>query len=107
MEENKNPSNPRMQNLDGTYAFEARIEDYVSLRDHFAGLAMKTILDHKYPDGQQCYDLSPNNGLSSYYLLGDEAPKEAISQAKENQLNQALYIAELSYLMADAMLKQR
>jgi len=31
------PSNPRMRNLDGVYASEARLEDFASLRDHFAG----------------------------------------------------------------------
>jgi len=33
----KKPSNPRMKNLDGVYASEARLEDCVTLRDHFAG----------------------------------------------------------------------
>lgn len=30
-----------MTHPDGMYAAEARSEDYVSLRDHFAGLAMQ------------------------------------------------------------------
>ena len=38
---NDKPSNPRMQNPDGMYASEARAEDFFSLRDHYAGLAMQ------------------------------------------------------------------
>lgn len=49
MENNlKKPSNPRMQNPDGIYAGEARAEDFFSLRDHFAGLAMQAHLSSEY-----------------------------------------------------------
>ena len=41
-----NISNPRMHNVDGTYAAEARTEDFFSLRDHFAGLAMQAMLSN-------------------------------------------------------------
>ena len=41
MTEDKKPENPRMQNLDGMYAREARLEDYFSLRDYFAAKAMQ------------------------------------------------------------------
>lgn len=38
------PSNPRMSNPDGVYASEARLEDCVTLRDNFAGLALQALL---------------------------------------------------------------
>lgn len=53
METNDKPSNPRMQNPDGMYASEARSEDFFSLRDHYAGLAMQ-------------YFVNANNGNFSY-----------------------------------------
>ena len=49
----KNPSNPRMTNPDGMYASEARNEDCVTLRDHYAGLAMQAMINNpniKRPD---------------------------------------------------------
>jgi hypothetical protein len=51
--ETKKPSNPRMHNPDGMYASEARSEDCVTLRDHFAGLAMQAMINNpniKRPD---------------------------------------------------------
>lgn len=42
----KKPSNPRMSNLDGVYASEARLEDCVTLRDHFAGLALQAMISN-------------------------------------------------------------
>lgn len=82
-------------------------EFMIPLRDKFANSAMQSILLQKHYDGQQLYDLSPNNGLSSYSMLGDEIPEYAIQQAKQHQLDQADFVAKLSYIMADAMLKQR
>lgn len=79
MEKNKKPSNPRMHNNDGMYASEAMAEDYVSLRDHFAGLAMKSIISSNFYDG-----CTGNNGLP--------VPE---------------FISRQSYIFADAMLKQR
>lgn len=66
-----NISNPRMTHPDGMYAAEARSEDYVSLRDHFAGLAMQGFLAHY-----------GNNGTWDN-------------------------LSEMSYQVADAMLKAR
>ena len=72
------PSNPRMHNVDGMYATEARAEDFVSLRDTFAGIALQGIL---------------NNGLK----INDES--------KVLQAYEAVSIN--AYLLADAMLKVR
>jgi hypothetical protein len=71
--------NPRVHNSDGVYASEARLEDYVSLRDHFAGLAMNSIIYSNYYE-----KYTGNNGLP--------VPE---------------FIAQQSYLIADAMLKER
>jgi len=43
---NKKPSNPRMTHPDGTYASEARKEDYVTLRDDLASKAMQGLLSN-------------------------------------------------------------
>jgi len=104
MEENKIPENPfTFPNTDGT----TFCTDGMTLRDYLAAKAMQSILNHKHYDGQQMYELSSTSGLSSYAIMGDEPPKEAYERAKQNQLNQAVYVSELSYFVADAMLKQR
>ena len=77
MIEDKKPENPRMHNLDGTYAREARLEDYFSLRDYFAGQTLQ--------------------GISS---LED---KGSYSNMEEAIIHQAEYC----YKVADEMLKQR
>lgn len=103
LNENKKPENPNAFPIE-------KISQYgygMTLRDYFASKAMGTILNHKYYDGQQKYELNANSGLYSYSIMGEDAPEEDIYEAKRNQLNQASYIAELSYLVADAMLKER
>lgn len=80
--ENKKPSNPRMHNLDGMYASEARQEDYVSLRDYFANSAMQAMLSN-----QDLFLGIIKNADSS--ISGNEA------------------ISKSAYSTADAMLKQR
>jgi hypothetical protein len=72
------PSNPRMSNPDGVYASEARLEDCVTLRDNFAGIALQGIL---------------NNGLK----INDES--KVLEAYEAVSLN--------AYLIADAMLKVR
>jgi hypothetical protein len=74
----KKPSNPRMHNPDGMYASEARSEDCVTLRDIFANSAMQSI-------------------LSAGITVKTEAD---VLEAYD-------YAAKNSYLIADAMLKQR
>lgn len=72
-------SNPRMQLFDGEFAGEAyaKTDDYYSLRDHFAGLAMQ-------------------GHLSSEYYVGMNTSKENLTG-----------IAKMAYLFADAMLEER
>jgi len=74
------PSNPRMSNPDGVYASEARLEDCVTLRDTFAGLALQGFVSNrKYSEM-----FSGNNG----FPIPD-------------------FIAKTAYEIADAMLKIR
>lgn len=83
MENKKEIPNPLMQQFDGMYANDAYKSDAqnpnhsVTLRDHFAGLAMQ-------------------GHLASYYGAGVHC---------DNQ-NQE-FLADRFYSMADAMLKQR
>lgn len=65
MTEDKKPQNPRMQNLDGMYAMEARTEDYFSLRDYFAAKAMQAMVTKDNPssgfsqnDAEQIYHIA-------------------------------------------------
>jgi len=77
-EKTKKPSNPRMHNPDGMYAGAARNEDFFSLRDEIAIKAMVTILS------------------------------KGITISDENMVKQAYdAVAFNSYLISDAMLKQR
>lgn len=78
-----NISNPRMSNPDGVYASEARAEDYFSLRDHFAGLAMQSLLSQ--PNIGEILKLSGAKQM----IDGDNA------------------ISITSYRISDAMLFQR
>ena len=78
--ENKKPSNPRMTNLDGMYAAEARAEDFFSLRDYFANSAMQGILSNP-------------NWMKEY--------------KNEKYLMQSDIASKVAYDYADAMLKQR
>ncbi len=103
--EKTKPSNPRMHNPDGEYASEARKEDYVSLRDIFADSAMKSILNHKNYDGQQLYELNENRFISLHF--DSEVTEKDRELAKQRVIEEAENIAKRSYLMADAMLKQR
>lgn len=73
MEENKKPSNPDLHK--GQISL---LQDRVTLRDHFAGLAM------------QAY-------ISTY---GNTASCANVLDGKD-------YISEMSYEIADSMLKQR
>ena len=77
METKTKPSNPRLRNLDGQFAYEARQEDCVTLRDE---IAMRALQGH----------------LASEYYAG-------INSEKENLLG----IARTMYLFADAMLEVR
>lgn len=81
-DETKTPSNPRMQNPYGVFAGEARNEDFFSLRDHFAGLAMQA-------------------SLASPELM------EVVSETSIKDGSVFDAIAKASYKAADAMLKQR
>ncbi len=72
--ENK-PSNPRMHNSDGMYASEARAEDYVSLRDHFAGLAMSGHLASKYGAGVYCTKQNMDYLARGFYEMADSMLK--------------------------------
>lgn len=104
--ENTRPENPRMHNPDGVYASEARLEDYFSLRDHFAGLAMQTLLGFKHYDGQQMYNLNCQSSLPMDHFGEGHTEQDEIN-AKESVLKQALHIAEMAHIMANAMLLQR
>lgn len=72
------PSNPRLHQPDGEYAAEARKEDCVTLLDMFANGAMQGLIAAK---------------LENVYGNNDMPIPD--------------YIAELSYQMAESMLKQR
>lgn len=104
--EEQKPENPNAFPFSAAYGHPAACGG-MTLRDYFAAKAMQTILNQKHYDGQQLYELSATSGLNNYYASEVEPPKEAYEIAKQNQLSQADYVAELSYLMADAMLKQR
>lgn len=76
METNKIISNPRMSNPDGMYASEARAEDYFSLRDHFAGLAMQGYVASEYGAGIHCDREDMQYLASSFYDMADAMLKQ-------------------------------
>lgn len=63
--------NPRMINPDGMYASEARSEDFFSLRDHFAGLAMQGHIASYYGVCVQCDKENKEALAISFYDMAD------------------------------------
>lgn len=102
MENEKNPF---------VYPFEERrdIESMnpgITLRDHFAGLAMQTILGQKYFDGTPLHVLNYKDFIP--HSFGESEPTEQeIQSAKDAVQRTAEKIAEMSVIMANAMLQQR
>lgn len=77
----------------------------MTLLDYFAGEAMNTLLDQKYPDGSPVYPLNHRCYLSTGY---DSKPSEKeIAAAHERVKADAALIAQRSYLMSEAMLAER
>lgn len=66
----KKVSNPRMSHPDGQYASEARSEDYFSLRDHFAGLAMQAMISRQ--DKREGWS---SESSTQAYFIADEMLK--------------------------------
>lgn len=93
--ENTKTKNPRMQNFDGMHASDAyKSDDFVSLRDDFAGKAMQGILAN----------LSESQVGLKFVLQELGLPSETKYNFFEHYPK---YVSKLSYAYADAMLKQR
>jgi len=75
METNKIPSNPRLRNLDGNYAYEERQEDYVSLRDEIAMRAMQGHLASEYGAMVHSDDYGRKALAQEFYKIADEMLK--------------------------------
>jgi len=67
-----NTPNPRMQLFDGEHASSAYKEkDFVTLRDHFAGLAMQGHLASEYGAGVHCDKDNMNRLAEAFYDMAD------------------------------------